>query len=431
VAEGAEALVIRGGRVLTMDAEGTELPVGDVLVRGDRIAAVGAGLPVEPGTPVLDAAGGVVLPGLVDTHRHLWLGALSGLVDGGTLGTYASRVNTGIGARFHPEDIRAGVLSGALQALDAGITTVADWGHNMLSAEHADADLAALAESGLRTVLYYAGPGTDPTPRGLRAEARRLAGGLPERVTLGLGLRGAAFASPDEAAAEFAVARSLGLPISVHVGMAGFEGTVAALADRGLLGPDVNHVHANALSRSEFDLIASSGGSVAMSPTSELMLGLGATTAWLPVRERGIRAGLAVDTVAAAGTDLFSEMRLALATERARATASGSNAGLRAADALRLATADGASALPLPVATGVLAPGRAADVIVVDARAPHLSTAGDPAQAVVLGAGAADVGTVIVGGVVRKRDGRLVGAAAEGIDELVAASRARLRPRDT
>jgi cytosine/adenosine deaminase-related metal-dependent hydrolase len=430
-------LLIRGGHVLTMDPAQGVLPRADVLVSDGRIAAVGGDQHAAPDARVIEAAGRVVMPGLVDTHRHVWLGGLFGSVSAVTLPAYGQRVNGELGGRFRADDIYVGVLWGALQALNAGVTTVADWAHNLLSTGHADANVRALRDSLVRSVFYYGGPGASPgEPEALWDEAQRLKAAVAgsERITLGLGLRGPAFSSPEETAADFAVARSLGLPVSVHVGMAGFPGNVVQLEKLGLLGPDVNHVHANELTDEEFDLIASSGGSVSMSPSVEMSMVLGAYPALGAVRSRNIAAGLAVDTVAAAGTDMFSEMRLALAAERSRANAAAVSRGelvpeveLDHHEVLRLATAGGAAALPLGSRTGSLTPGSAADVIIIDMRGPHLDGFDDPALALLLGAGAADVETVLVGGEIVKDGGVLVGPSIDQTRELLAASRAHLR----
>jgi 5-methylthioadenosine/S-adenosylhomocysteine deaminase len=150
--------------------------------------------------------------------------------------------------------------------------------------------------------------------------------------------------------------------------------------------------------------------------------------------KRGILAGFGVDTVCSAGTDLFSEMRLALAAERSRANAPALARGeqvptvdLHQRDMLRLATIDGARVWKLDDQIGSIAPGKQADLAVIDLRSPHLDGIGDPVAVMALGAGPADVETVIVGGDIVKRDGTLVGPHVEGARKLMHASRDRLR----
>src|SRR3954471_74509 len=165
-----ERTLLRGGWVIPMD-RGPEVFRGDVLVEGDRIAAVGDVGPVADAA-VVDARDRIVLPGLIDTHRHLWQSALRGIAADWTLGQYFARMRGVLGGRFRPEDVHAGTLLGAVEALDAAVTTVVDWSHNLnspahaaavppvvdwshnlSSPEHADAAWQALLDAGGRAVF--------------------------------------------------------------------------------------------------------------------------------------------------------------------------------------------------------------------------------------------------------------------------------------
>src|SRR5690242_12420442 len=130
-------LVFRGGTVLTMDDASTVLPGADVLVVDDRIAAVGPRLDVPEGTQEVDARGGIVMPGMIDTHRHMWQTAMRGYGADWTLTQYFVWYYLEHGRRFRPEDMRAGNLLAAWEALDAGVTTVVDWSHGLQSVDHA------------------------------------------------------------------------------------------------------------------------------------------------------------------------------------------------------------------------------------------------------------------------------------------------------
>jgi cytosine/adenosine deaminase-related metal-dependent hydrolase len=439
-------LIISGGHVVTLDPAIGDLAEGDVLIRDGTIAAVGADLAARaPGARALDARGRLVLPGLIDTHRHVWQGALGGYTGQVSLSGYSSAVIAGLAPHYTPDDIYAGTLWGALQALNAGITTVADWSHNLATPGHADANIRALHDSGIRGVFLYGGPGPDglaffglPAPShpgdARRTQAEHFPDGVSGRLRMGLALRGPAFTTPEATLEDFAFARELGLPISVHVGMAGFPGSVEILDKLGLLGPDVNYVHANQLDDHEFDLIAGSGGSISLCPSVDMLMALGAYPATGHALARGIPAGLAADTTTGTGTDLFTEMRLALAAERSRANAGAVSrheaveaVELNQRDVLRLATLDAARVWHLDHETGSLTPGKQADVAVIDMRSPHLDGFGDPVATLVMGAGAADVETVVVGGQIVKAGGALVAPLAERARELMHESRARLR----
>jgi cytosine/adenosine deaminase-related metal-dependent hydrolase len=254
------------------------------------------------------------------------------------------------------------------------------------------------------------------------------------RLHMGMALRGPCFTSAERNRQDFTFARELGLPISIHVGMAGTADAVTALRRDGLLGPDVNYIHANQLTDEEMDLIAASGGTVTITPSTDMLMQFGTYPATGRALERGIVSGLGVDTICSAGTDLFSEMRLALAAERSRANAESlarnelvHEVALHQRDMLRLATLSGAQVLGLADHTGSLTPGKQADITVVDMRSPHLDGFGDPVAMLGLGAGPADVETVLVSGEFVKRDGALVGAQAAKARDLMHETQDRLR----
>jgi 5-methylthioadenosine/S-adenosylhomocysteine deaminase len=423
----AHELLLRGGYVATVDDTLRDLPSGDVLIRDDQIVA-----------------GRLVIPGLVDTHRHVWQGAIGALTPQMTGAGYGPAVLNGISTSYEPEDIFAGALWGALQALDAGITTIADWAHNLRSADHANANLRGLQESRIRGYFLYGGPGPTTevpnTPHPLDARRMRdehFPKGVNGRLRMGMALRGPCFTSAERNAEDFKFARELGLPISTHVGMAGTADAITALDRFGLLGSDVNYVHANMLTDKEFDLIANSKGTISLTPSTDMLMQFGTFPAIGPALQRGIRSGFGVDTICSCGTDLFSEMRLGLAAERSRANARSLARGeqvptvaLHQRDMLRLATIDGARVWNMGHEIGSLTPGKQADITVIDMRSPHLDGYGDRIATMVLGAGPADVETVIVGGEVAKRHGRLVGEHVEKARELMVASRERIRKRE-
>jgi 5-methylthioadenosine/S-adenosylhomocysteine deaminase len=435
-------LLIKGGHVVTVDPVLGDLAGGDVLVTDGVITAVGPDLRAATAdVDVIDAAGRLVIPGLVDTHRHVWQGAIGGFTPQITGAGYGPAVLTGIALQHSPEDVYAGTLWGALQALDAGITTIADWAHNDQSPAHADADLRGLCDSGIRGYFLYGGPGPatdDPNPPH-PADARRMrdqyfASGSYGRLRMGLGLRGPAFTSAERNAEDYAFARELGLPISIHVGMAGTGHAVADLDKSGLLGPDVNYVHGNFLSDAEWDLLAGSGGTMTITPSTDMLMQFGTFPSTGAALSRGIVSGFGVDTICSAGTDLFTEMRLALAAERSRANATVISADemaptvdLHQRHMLRLATIGGARVWHLEDEIGTLTPGKQADIAVIDLRSPHLDGFGDPVAVMVLGAGPADVETVIVGGDVVKREGQLIGSHVSKALELMHQTRDRLR----
>ncbi len=205
---------------------------------------------------------------------------------------------TGISLKHTPEDIYAGTLWGALQALDAGITTIADWAHNNQSPAHADADLRGLRDSGIRGYFLYGGPGpatSDPNPPH-PADARRMrdeyfSSGSYGRLRMGMALRGPTFTSAERNTDDFAFARDLGLPISIHAGMAGTGEAVTVLDRHSLLGADINYVHGNFLTDREWDLVAESGGTMTITPSTDMLMQFGTFPATGPALNRGIVSG--------------------------------------------------------------------------------------------------------------------------------------------
>jgi cytosine/adenosine deaminase-related metal-dependent hydrolase len=438
-------LLLKGGLVVTVDHLIEDLPDADVLIRDGVIVEVAAGLSTSSkNAEVIDCIGRLVIPGLVDTHRHVWQGAIGAFTPQMTGAGYGPAVLDGISTRYDAEDIYAGALWGALQALDAGITTIADWAHNLRSPEHASANLRGLQESGIRGYFLYGGPGptTDVPNPPHPQDARRMRDehfpkGVNGRLRMGMAVRGPCFTSAERNAEDFRFARELGLPISTHLGMAGTSDAIVVLDRFGLLGEDVNYVHANMLTEKEFDLIASSKGTISLTPSTDMLMQFGTYPATGDALQRGIRCGFGVDTICSCGTDIFSEMRLALAAERSRANAPALAKGqqvptvaLHQRDMLRLATIDGARVWNMEKEVGSLTPGKQADVTVIDMRSPHLDGYGDSIATMVLGAGPADVETVIVGGDIVKRDGKLMGEQIGKARKLMLESRERLRARE-
>ncbi len=128
---------------------------GDVLIAGERIEAVGPHLAVPEGTAEIDATGGIVMPGMIDTHRHMWQTAMRGYGADWTLTQYFVWYYLQWGKTFRPQDIYAGNLLSGIEAIDAGVTTTVDWSHGLQTIEHAEAAVDALTEVPGRFVLAY------------------------------------------------------------------------------------------------------------------------------------------------------------------------------------------------------------------------------------------------------------------------------------
>jgi 5-methylthioadenosine/S-adenosylhomocysteine deaminase len=414
-------LLIRGGYVLTMDAAG-DIPGGDVHIRDGQIVAIGTNLDA-PGARVVAADGKIVLPGLIDTHWHMWNTLLRGLSDGRPEGETSPRSGyffncVSLGRHFLPADTYAGTRLAAIEAVDAGITTVHDWAHNIRGREWAEAGLRALRESGLRARFSY---GYETGHRNDRPMAlddlAELAGswsrfGADGRLRLGMAWRGTGGSNPAMRVApglyreEIAAARELGLPVSVHAcGPPAAAGQVETYADEGLLGPDLQLVHLNNASPRELALAARAGSPVSVSAFTELQIGYGQPVTCELLRA-GLPVGLSVDTTMLSGNaDMFAIMKVTQACANAQAR---DEFALTARDVLRLATIEGARTLGLGAVTGSLTPGKRADVIVVDVDAPNIGVLTDPARLLVTAASPRNVELVVADGQVLKEHGAVV-----------------------
>ncbi|MEW1749446.1 amidohydrolase family protein [Streptomyces angustmyceticus] len=411
----APRLLLRGGLVIDTAPHPVVHPHTDVLVEGDRIAAVGRDLPLDDtdaGLAVIDARTMIVLPGFVDAHRHLWQGVLRSAAVGASLDGYFSRILGDLAGRFTPADVYTGNLLGALECLDAGITTVQDFSHVQYSPEHTAAAVEALREAGIRAVFGYGYPVFDETARQADWVRKARTTHFASRdalVTMALAPVGPSFTPPEAVREDWLLARELGLPVAVHVSAGPVaERPIAALREQGLLTAGTLYVHGNSLPDSELRLIAESGGAVAITPAIEASMRFGAPMAGR-LRRAGVTTGLGADAVTSAAGDMFSQMRAALMSSHFDGDTAAEESAVTAADVLRMATAEGATALGLGDEVGSLGVGKRADLVLLRADAVNLApVTHDPVGAVVTAAHPGNIDTVLVAGRTVKRDGRLL-----------------------
>jgi 5-methylthioadenosine/S-adenosylhomocysteine deaminase len=435
----ANRTLLAGGWVVTLAAGETPFR-GDVLIEGERIAAVGRLGAVED-AEIVDAGRHIVLPGFVDSHRHTWQSALRSIACDWTLEGYFARMRGRLAARFAPEDTYAATLLGVMEALDAGITTVVDWSHNINRPEDADSAWQALVDGGGRAVFSYGASNAQALARDGSPHTRdvvRLRNGVASadsgRITLGLAVRGPEFSAREAWAHDWGLARELGLPVTVHVGdgLRGAQGTILRLDELGLLGDDTTFVHCSMLSDAELDRIAATGGRASVSPEVEANMGHG-PSATGRLRARGIPTGLSADVCTNVGGDMFAAMRVALALQRGADHAAALSRGetlqqvsLTAREILEMATIDSAAACGLDDRIGSLEPGKQADVVLLRADTPGLVPLIDPVGAAATAAGVHNVDSVFVAGRAVKRDGRLVDLERTRVLELAQRSHERL-----
>src|ERR1700753_596093 len=272
-----QPVVFRNATVLTMDDAHTVINNADVLVSGETIAGVGPNLEVPEGTAEIDAAGGIVMPGMIDTHRHMWQTAMRGYGADWTLTQYFVYYYLNWGKIFRPQDVYAGNLLAAIESIDAGVTTTVDWSHGLRTTDHAEAATDALEAVPGRFVLaygnIYAGAWEWTTAPECRDFYTRRCDGKGDMLTFQIafdlpGIEG----FPEKAA--FEVARDLGVKVTTHAGVWKVTGDV------GIRPPGTPYVHAASLSPDSYHKIAATGGFASVSTESECNAGQGYSPTW-------------------------------------------------------------------------------------------------------------------------------------------------------
>jgi cytosine/adenosine deaminase-related metal-dependent hydrolase len=440
-------IAITGGYVLSMDPNIGELERGGVLIEDDRIVAVKRDLgDVE--AERIDAAGAVIMPGFIDTHRHTWQTALRGICADWTLLDYFLGMRSTLSPRYTADDVYVGNYAGALEALDAGVTTILDFSHCNNTPEHADRAIAGLADAGIRAVFaygYYAPPRAEPhfTSHEMRlADSRRVSDAVAGRsgglLSMGISLTEPGLIPFADTCAEVHTAREIGAVIATHTACIwGMPSGLDQFAACGLLGPDIVHVHCNACTERDWRLLERSEAKISVTPETELQMGMGH-----PPIARALEAGLVLslscDVASSNSGDMFTQMRLGLQDARARANdraharrTDPTELAFTTRDALGWAVTGGARALGMDDRIGSLAPGRQADVIVVGPGPDRLNMIApvDAAGAIVQQANASNVRDVLVAGSPVKRDGRLLDVDFAALARSVEASRDEILER--
>ncbi|WP_444960150.1 amidohydrolase family protein [Nocardiopsis sp. M1B1] len=425
-------VVLRGGTVLPMDDARTVLTDTDVLVVDDRVAAVGPRLPVPDDTAEIDASGGLVMPGMIDTHRHMWQTAMRGYGADWTLAQYFVWYYLEHGTRFRPVDVHAGNTLAAVEALEAGVTTVVDWSHGLQTPEHADAAAEALLSVPGRHVLAYGNIQRAPAEWATSPELRAFVERHRGNDMLGLQIAFDVTGDPEfPERPAFEAARDLGLAVTTHAGVWGATGDdgVRLMHEHGFTGPETVYVHGASLSADSYQRIAATGGSVSVSTESEQSAGQGYPPTWA-MRAHGIPVSLSVDSSVWQSGDLFSAMRATLGADRAREhqEAHGrsdtvTHSALRADQVVEWATRGGAAALGRDD-LGRIASGAKADLVLIrNDDSPVSFPLLNPYGHIALQAQRADVHTVLVDGRVVKHEHRLVGvdlaAVRRGVESTV------------
>lgn len=429
-------ILLKGGTVLTMDPVLGNFQHADVLIQGSKIAAVGPNIQNDS-AEIIDASDMIVMPGFIDTHRHIWEGLLRNIgadipLEGRS--GYIRYVLGKLAPAYRPEDAYAGNLISALGAIDAGITTLLDWSHIQGSPEHTDAVVKALQDSGLRAVFAYSfpwwGDWNDRQPSWFVRAAKQYFSSKDQLLTYALGAPGPEFVDFEIARDHWKLAREVGARITVHVGVGSYgkEGKVQEMGAAGLLGDDTTYIHCTTLNDTEIQMIVDSGGTVSLASPVEMMMGHGMP----PIQkflDRGLKPSLSVDVETNVPADMFTQMRSiislqhALVFERILSGKDHAPPRITTRDVLAYATIEGARANGLADKIGSLTPGKEADIILLRTDRINVMPINDPIGAVVWGMDTSNVDSVFIAGKPMKRNGELLYVDWNAVKKMVTESR--------
>ena len=421
--------LIQGGTVLSLDPEVGDLQ-GDLLIVDGKIAAVAPTIASVDDAEVIDASGMIVMPGFVDSHRHMWEGILRNIGTDvpleGRVG-YISFVLHKLAPAYRAEDAYAGNLVSALGAIDAGVTSILDWSHIQDSPAHTDAAIQALKDSGIRAVFAYGfpwwGKWEERQPSWFVRAATEHFSSNDQMLTLALAAPGPEFTDFEVARDHWKLARETGARLTAHVGVGsyGLEKKVQEMGQAGLLGPDTTYIHCTTLNDTEIQMIVDSGGTVSLASPVEMMMGHGMP----PIQkflQRGLKPSLSVDVETNVPSDMFNQMRSVLSLQHTLADQNGHGVPkIGARDVLEYATIEGARANGTLDQVGTLTVGKQADVILLRTDRFNVIPLNDPVMSVVAGMDTSNVDSVFIAGRAMKRAGKLLhvdwGAAMKMVGE--------------
>jgi cytosine/adenosine deaminase-related metal-dependent hydrolase len=420
--------LIEQGTIVTMDHKLGDLPVGDVLIVGDRIQEIAPRIQADD-VQRIDARGMVVIPGLINAHMHTWQTGLRGVAGNWTVLEYFKKMHAGLATLFKPEDLYIANRVGGLNQINCGTTTLVDWCHNNPTPQHTDAAIDGLADSGIRAAFFHGSPKPDPKPGQKpfwevphpRDEVQRL---LKQRfsskdqlLTMGMAILGPHYSTYDVAVEDFQLAREMGLIASMHC--AGAAARVPdgwdRLAKAGLLGDNNNIVHGNDLTDQQLGFMLDRGVTFSLTPETEMFQGHGfAITGRL--RRWGHQPSLGVDLESCISGDMFTVARMALSTQRAFDNAQSKQdrgqlpdtSTITAREALAWVTLEGARMLKMQDRIGSLTPGKQADLVLIRASDLNMQPMHDAVTTVVTQTSLANIDTVMVAGQLKKSKGQLL-----------------------
>ena len=407
-------LVITNGIVMTMDAEDRTLKNGAVAVTGDTIASVGRADEMPLAKKTIDANGGIIMPGLVNTHTHAAMTLFRGLADDLPLMNWLNDHIFPAEAMLDPDKVHAGTLLGCAEMILSGTTCFCD----MYLFE--DAVARAAKTAGMRAVvgevLYdFPSPNYGPIEAGFDYTRQLIDTWKRDPlVTIAVEPHSPYLCAPELLTEAAELARMSDIPLVIHLSETRSEVNgiqekygatpVQHLADLGVLGDNLLACHCVVLDDADKDLLMQNDVKVSHNPESNMKLASGVSPV-ADLVEMGVCTGLGTDGCSSNNNlDLFAEMDMAAKLHKASML---DPTVMDATTVLRMATIDGARALGLDRVTGSLEIGKKADIIVIDTRKPHLTPLYHPASHLVYAVGGADVSATVINGRVLMEGRRL------------------------
>ncbi len=415
-----QKIVFKGAYILSMDKKIGNLPIGDVLIEGKKIAAVAAHIDIED-AEIFNATGMILMPGFTDAHRHSWQGTLRRLMpDVSDLMSYVNDIHFGLAINYRPEDIYLGNLLTAWSAIDSGITTIIDASHNTRSYAHANAAVDALEESGIRALYAPAFPLAGEWEQSFWTEGleKLQAQRFSSEGLIRLGI------FTHMSTENWDIGRRLGVPMVTEFLGKELSIILKELQSKGQLGSDNIFNHCTGLTEEAWKIMSDCGVKVTVDPRSDAQYGLEeGIFAYQHAIDHGIKPGIGTDLETAYGGDMFTEMRVAFSLQRAFAQNKKYNGEenipqpVTSYALLEAATINGSEIAGFGNVSGSITPGKSADLILIDTNAVNLFPSNDAIGTVVHAADRSNVHTVMIAGKMVKSKGKLMGANLEQLKQ--------------
>lgn len=442
--------IIYNAHLMTMDENLGTIPHAAILIQGDTIQKITSDIEELAGFTAatrIDAKGAIVMPGMVDTHRHNWLSLIRDISGNESLPQFLLNTFYEYGAIFTAEDIETAIEFGALNAINAGTTTIFDVVDCINTPDHATATISSLKKSGIRAIFGYGMQAYNFKPQGFANHEARLKNAAmisqqsfntnaDELVKMGMLLTDMGTIEFAKTATEITLACEHQMTYASHTGAATTSIMLRGLRelnDHGLLRAGHIFAHCNGLNEEEWALIAKTGGKVSTTPSSELLMGMGFLPVDACIRHQ-IPFAVGIDYTGVTRDDLFNQLQIALLSQRMwdshrfhQKDTLPFGLPLKIEDVLRWGTINGADVLGMKETIGSLTPGKKADLIMIKQQAMIPSCHHE--SSVLFQTTADQVDSVMINGIFRKQDGQLVDVDLAAIKAKANAAFERLQTR--